>query len=169
MINFFFLWSRGRSFANHCDWVLFSDQREILANYLSKTKLICKMTRIVLLSFFHPLHLLFISFILSSLDTSTKNDLSSTWHREAMLLWAHHWNLLVHTFIQTSRYHYPPCPIPTSPLVGLCEFCQGEKLHHLPNCNHGFHLNCITPSPPQMSHSGAEAWGRRETPRGLVR
>lgn len=36
-----------------------------------------------------------------------------------------------------------PRPVATDCPICLAEFTEGEKLRVLPNCNHGFHLDCI--------------------------
>lgn len=36
-----------------------------------------------------------------------------------------------------------PMPVPTDCPICLAEFVEGEKVRVLPNCNHGFHLECI--------------------------
>jgi E3 ubiquitin-protein ligase ATL10/75/76/77/78 len=36
-----------------------------------------------------------------------------------------------------------PPPVPTDCPICLAEFAEGEKVRILPNCNHGFHLECI--------------------------
>lgn len=36
-----------------------------------------------------------------------------------------------------------PGPVPTDCPICLAEFVEGEKMRILPNCNHGFHVECI--------------------------
>jgi len=36
-----------------------------------------------------------------------------------------------------------PGPVPTDCPICLAEFVEGEKMRVLPNCNHGFHVECI--------------------------
>lgn len=45
--------------------------------------------------------------------------------------------------IMVYRARSKTCPVPVDCPICLAEFAEGDKMRVLPNCNHGFHMECI--------------------------